>query len=214
MLSSLKFKASKPVRFSALALVFVFILFAKIYNANNPVNSVVKNEPLASQVGSLKNKASFVINTIKEIAPKDLYPVSVSFVIDGDTFSGAGKNRYRIAFIDAPEKKQMFGAEASEFLKKLIEGKEIQFKELYLDKYGRAVGHVYIDGVDIAEILVQFGYAWEQAEKYNASKEYALKLYSLESEARNNKSGLWALDDIQPPFEYRKENENAKIAIP
>lgn len=209
MFKLLKFEASKFTRLLVFALVFALIAFVKVYNQNDYQAQIPKgsHESLGAQFENIAAK-------FKEVAPKDLltkselkkYEVNVKRVIDGDTFIDTNDNRYRIAFIDAPEKKQAFGNEASVFLKALIEDQNIKIENLYKDKYGRVVAKAYFDNVDIAEVLVELGYAWNQATFYNAEKDYADKLEKLETSAKENKLGLWASDNIESPFEYRGSN--------
>lgn len=208
MFKLLKFEASKLTRLLVFALVFALIAFVKIYNQSAYQAQIPKgsHESLGTQFENIATK-------FKEVAPEDLlakstikkYEVNVKRVIDGDTFIDTNDNRYRIAFIDAPEKKQAFGNEASVFLKSLIEDQNIKIKNLYKDKYGRIVAKAYFDNVDIAHVLVEYGYAWNQANAYNADKDYAEKLDELENSAKLNKKGLWALSDNILPFEFRSK---------
>jgi endonuclease YncB( thermonuclease family) len=49
--------------------------------------------------------------------------------------------------------------------------------------------------------MIRTGHAWH-FKRYNQSKQLA----ELEIEAKNNKRGLWATDNPQAPWDYRKEN--------
>lgn len=55
-----------------------------------------------------------------------------------------------------------------------------------VDRYGRTVGRVYVDGTDVNAELVRQGYAWVYR-KYAEDP----KLYELEEEVRKAERGLW-----------------------
>lgn len=164
-----------------------------------PINRI-ESEPALAQIKT-------VINTAKEIfleLPEELNSIYVKRVVDGDTFIDGNNKRYRVAYIDAPESQQAFGDESYIFLKALLEKKELMVNELYLDKYDRTVAVVYLNNIDIAEILVEYGYAWNQASVYNAEQLYIEKMDLLETKAKQNNAGLWALENNVKPVEYRK----------
>jgi micrococcal nuclease len=60
----------------------------------------------------------------------------------------AGKEllRVRIAFCDAPEKRQAFGTRAKQAMSELAFGKEIELQKHAIDRYGRTVAQVFVDG--------------------------------------------------------------------
>ena len=59
--------------------------------------------------------------------------------------------QYKIRFhgIDAHEKLQAFGKAADKYLASLIAGREVTAKVQDVDQYGRTVGKVFVDGLDI-----------------------------------------------------------------
>jgi len=66
------------------------------------------------------------------------------------------------------------------------------------DRYGRVVGRVFVDGLDVNAEMVRQGHAW-------VYRQYAKdeSLFTLENEARAAMRGLWALseaDTITAPF--------------
>ncbi len=86
----------------------------------------------------------------------------VSEVIDGDTFKtssnwkwGDDKNgdTVRIANYNAPETTEWGGKTATQKLKDLIEGKEVELKNPVNMSYGRIVCDVILNGTDIKELL-------------------------------------------------------------
>lgn len=195
MFSFLKFNPSKTTKIISYILVIATLVFAKVFNYLDtlPASNSFENLVLNYSSDLLDEK------------PQVLHSVQVQRVVDGDTFIDSNNNSYRIAFIDAPEISQSFGVEASDFLKALIENQECLIENLSTDKYERTVAKVYLGGVDIAHVLVEYGYAWNQANAYNADKDYAEKLDELENSAKLNKKGLWALSDNILPFEFRSK---------
>jgi len=68
-----------------------------------------------------------------------------------------------------------------------------------VDRYGRIVGRVYVDGLDVNRELVARGMAWVYR-KYSNDPE----LLRLEAEAREKGLGLWADPNPVPPWEWRR----------
>ena len=126
-------------------------------------------------------------------------------VSDGDTITvldemDKGNFKIRLDKIDAPEKKQAFGSKAKQFLSALIFGKQVTVRYKAVDRYGRIVGVVYCDGVEINLVMVQNGYAWHYCH-YDKTPEYI----QAEKQARADKKGLWADPAPVNPYEFRKQ---------
>jgi len=124
---------------------------------------------------------------------------TVTRVVDGDTFKVQleTSQTVRIIGIDTPETVdprkpvQCFGKEASNKLKKLLEGEDVVLETNPAedtDKYDRLLRYVNLDGEDIGAQMIEEGYAYSykqyphpRLEEYNA----------LEKEAREENRGLW-----------------------
>ena len=128
-------------------------------------------------------------------------------VADGDTITVLKDKtpvKVRLNGIDAPEKKQAFGARAKQFTSKSAFGKVVTIRERGRDKYGRTVADVILPGGAVLNReLVKAGLAWHYV-KY-APRDEALR--ELEWEARLEKRGLWADKDPVPPWCYRKQQK-------
>ena len=127
-------------------------------------------------------------------------------VYDGDTITLLDKDmqQHRIRFygIDAPEKSQSFGKRSQENLANMIAGKMVNVDVQAEDRYGRSVGIVYLDDVDINKRQVADGYAW-------AYMQYGGEIYKNdELKAREKKLGMWTDPNIEMPSEYRKRQKN------
>ena len=105
--------------------------------------------------------------------------------------------KVRLYGIDAPEKKQPYGAAAKQYLADLVAGKTVQIEEHGKDRYKRVLGIAYLGGRDVNEILVLNGYAW-------AFTKYSKIYESQERQARNKGLGLWCDKNPIKPEIWRK----------
>ncbi len=123
-------------------------------------------------------------------------------IADGDTFTMLVNNeriRIRLHGIDCPEKNQDFFNVAKEFLSNYVFDKIVTVKEMDTDRYGRTIGMVVVDSVNVNEKLLEAGLAWHYTQ-YDKNPAWA----KLEREAKNKKLGLWSLPNPIPPWDYRK----------
>ena len=128
--------------------------------------------------------------------------VKVARVIDGDTIQVLSDGRqYTVRLIgaDTPETKhpakevQRFGQEASAFTKAALEGKTVQLEidrpGDTVDRYGRLLRYVYLDGQNFNARLIREGYA-HAIRGFRYSKR--AQFIRLEDEARRRGRGLWS----------------------
>lgn len=129
----------------------------------------------------------------------------VTGVADGDTLyvmvDGESKP-VRLAQIDAPEKAQPFGRKSEQSLRELVGKKTVQVTWSQSDRYGRLVGQVVADGVDVNAEQVRRGFAW-------VYRQYAhdRSLLELEAKAKASGSGLWADPHPIEPAEWRRTHK-------
>lgn len=134
-------------------------------------------------------------------------------ITDGDTLTiltGAKEQiKIRLAEIDTPESRQPYGSRSKESLSRLCFGKDVTVKVQTTDRYGRKVGRIYVDGLDVSAEMVKIGAAWVYR-KYAKDK----SLYKLEDDARRAKVGLWSLPETQrvPPWEWRKKSPRTGVS--
>tara|TARA_Y100000590_G_scaffold131347_1_gene150068 strand:- start:361 stop:1002 length:642 start_codon:yes stop_codon:yes gene_type:complete len=131
-------------------------------------------------------------------------------ISDGDTITiltNNKKTKIRLAEIDTPEKNQPYGKKAKKALSDFIFGKTIQVEIESIDRYGRTVGKILLNGLDINREMVKAGHAWVYVQ-YVKDK----TLFDLEENARENQLGLWALPESQriAPWEWRRGKRNMK----
>ena len=124
-------------------------------------------------------------------------------IADGDTLtlltSSNEQVKVRLAGIDTPERKQPFGNRAKQALSSLAFQKQALVEIETKDRYGRTVGVVFVDGLNVNHELVKQRIAWVYR-KYTSDK----RLYALESEAKQSKRGLWLQENPIPPWEWRR----------
>ena len=131
-------------------------------------------------------------------------------VADGDTITvlDQQKNTYKIRLqgIDAPEKKQAFGEKSKQSLHDLVQRKQVRIEYDKEDKYGRIVGKVTVDDVDVCLQQLVLGMAWHYKKYQNEQSVSDRALYSdTELKSKSLKLGLWTEDTPMPPWEFRKK---------
>lgn len=129
-------------------------------------------------------------------------------VADGDTItisnSNSQKVRVRLSGIDAPESKQIVGKQAAQYLTDIILGRTVTVEYEKLDRYGRVIGVVLLDGQDVNYQVIKAGFAWHYKKYQNEQTSEARKLYSEgEKAARIERVGIWANTAPTPPWVWR-----------
>ena len=122
-------------------------------------------------------------------------------VTDGDTIGVLkdGKEvKIRLDGIDCPESRQDFGSKAKRFTSDLVFGKIVEVYQKDIDKYGRTVARIIVDGKDVSLELVKAGLAWHYKEYSSDSV-----LANAEKVARNNEDGLWGMNNPIAPWNFR-----------
>jgi endonuclease YncB( thermonuclease family) len=123
-------------------------------------------------------------------------------VQDGDTLTCLDETnqqqKIRLAGIDAPEVGQDYGTAAREALASMVFGKTVDVVDEGRDRYGRWVGHVSVDGLDVNRQMVGTGSAWHYA-AYSTDQSLA----AVQAQAQSQRLGLWGQPNPIPPWEYR-----------
>lgn len=147
----------------------------------------------------------------RKVAPPTIITGKIVGVTDGDTVKVLDGNKVlttiRLLAIDAPEKKQAYCTKSKQALSEKIFGKQVRVEWKKLDKYGRTLGMIVLDGRTINLEMVQEGWAWHY-KHFDNSPEFA----EAERKARTAKLGLWA-DTQEPvaPWDFREaEKERRK----
>ena len=128
-------------------------------------------------------------------------PAMVTGVADGDMLYAnvdGHSIRIRLAQIDAPEKAQAFGRRSEQSLRELVGKKQVELAWKSLDRYGRPIAQVSVDGLDVNAEQVRRGFAWVFRRYSNDAA-----LIALEAQARSASVGLWADPHPVAPWEWR-----------
>lgn len=135
-------------------------------------------------------------------------------VFDGDSFlfqgPGGGKPlEIRLKDIDAPESCQPGGPESRDFLQAFVADKTVTVDTVGRDAYGRTLGVLTADGMNINQRMVAEGHAWSVRTKWNQGP-----LVSQEKMAQALKRGVHASPGAVLPWEFRKAKGPCEGAAP
>lgn len=120
---------------------------------------------------------------------------TVKIVIDGDTVRLKRGRRIRLVGIDCPEltRPSLFGGRrwkpdpwaiaAKDYLKSLLEDKEVELDFLGRDVYGRTLARVRFDGQDITIKLLEEGLGWAALWEWEHLR--------AQWQAQRNRKGIW-----------------------
>lgn len=144
-------------------------------------------------------------NVTQTISNDQRIPADFVRHVDGDTtvLKIDGKEqKVRFLLIDTPEtvnpktKVQPFGLEASKRTKELLStASEIMFeydKGDKTDRYGRALGYIFVDGTLLQKTLVSEGLARVAYVKEPNTK-YLAELEQAQEQAKNESLGIWSI---------------------
>lgn len=129
-------------------------------------------------------------------------------IADGDTITvldtARTQHKIRLAGIDAPEKGQPFGQVCKQSLSDMAYDRTVTVDWYKLDRFGRVIGKVLVDGRDVNLEQVKKGCAWHYKKYQNEQSPEDQASYSqAEDAAKSAKVGLWVEGGAMPPWEWR-----------
>lgn len=129
-------------------------------------------------------------------------------VADGDTITVLDdtntQHKIRLSGIDAPEKRQAFGNVSRQSLAHMVADQSVVVEWVKVDRYGRKVGKVLLDGLDCNLVQVKRGLAWHYKQYQREQSPTDQQSYAAaEDAARTAKLGLWREANSMPPWEFR-----------
>jgi len=141
-------------------------------------------------------KETSIQNTSNPTNPSNppIQKLTVVEVTDGDTLKLSSGKTFRLYGVNAPEAKEPFFEEAKAFSQNLVLNKEVSFEqeEKYKeDKFGRMLGYVFINGVNLNLELVRNGLARVVLYEKRAKIKYQDELLSAQKAAEEMKLGIW-----------------------
>ena len=96
--------------------------------------------------------------------PNEKFPTTIiKSCYDGDTCTTINGEKLRLACIDTPELKgekaePIAAKEARDFLNTLVMNKKVYIKRITKDRYERTVAELFINDLNIQEIIVKKGF--------------------------------------------------------
>ncbi len=143
--------------------------------------------------------------------PKEnnLFSGKVVGISDGDTIKVMRDGKaltIRLWGIDCPEKAQPFGTKAKEFTGDKFFGKTVDVEIKDIDRYGRSVGIVRLEGKSLNDELVKNGMAWW----YRKYAPQDTQLAGYELKARKERVGLWVDNDPVAPWNWRSDRKKKR----
>ena len=124
-------------------------------------------------------------------------------VVDGDTIRAEANGKaikIRLVEIDAPEMNQPFGAQSKKFLNSLLYEKDVTLIAQGEDRYGRVLGNLFSNELNVNMLMVKFGFAWVY-DKYAKNS----SLYEYQNQAKAKNLGLWQAKNPIAPWVWRKQ---------
>lgn len=118
----------------------------------------------------------------------------VKQIIDGDTFILSDGRKVRMLGIDTPERGDLYYDEATEELKRLLQGGKVKLTRdvSSTDKYGRLLRHAYVGDQWINAQMISGGFA--RMVTFQPDNMHVSEFQQLEREARENNRGIWGLE--------------------
>nr|WP_321468753.1 thermonuclease family protein [uncultured Desulfobulbus sp.] len=135
------------------------------------------------------------------------YEATAGKVLDGDSFHihhGRKIETIRLYGIDCPEYRQDGWRQAKKLTSRLIKNQYLEIHPLDVDRYGRTVALVYVQGRLLNAELVAQGWAWFYR-RYCHAQPVCRQLDGLERDARAHRKGLWAKTSPMPPWIWKRQ---------
>ncbi len=130
----------------------------------------------------------------------------VTRVTDGDTVwvalpAGTQPVKVRLDGIDAPERCQAWGAEATAALSQRVLNRAVTARLRAIDEYGRHIGRIFDDTEDVGQRLVEDGHAWSYRHRGNRGP-----YITQERMAQSLNRGLHANREAMQPRAFRQQH--------
>lgn len=127
----------------------------------------------------------------------------VTRVIDGDTLDvllSTGRIRVRLQGVDAPERDQPGGPQATQWLQQRVLDHDVLIEPVSQDRYERMVAILHLGDANLNHELLRSGHAWAYRRYLRAADRV---FCDIEFAARREQAGLWGLAGPRAPWEFR-----------
>jgi len=141
--------------------------------------------------------------------------MTVTEVIDGDTFYLGNGDKVRMLGINTPESGRPYAQEATDFLTNMILGKEVTLvndsKNGDSDTYGRLLSHVYVNDTFVNYEIIKAGYAFWYP--YTSGTDFDTEYEEAQTSASNNAVGLWTESSYNLTIDYIEYDPEGDEAV-
>lgn len=131
-------------------------------------------------------------------------------VIDGKTVVlsvPTGLVTVELQYIDVPESGQPLYTSMKDHLKTLVGGRSVELQTKGFSRE-KLTGKLVLNGVDVSQQMLRDGAAWHiEFSKSGQSKTEFASYAESETLAKLEKRGLWAVNDLEPAWEYRAKKK-------
>lgn len=162
----------------------------------------------------------------KRLSPPPTESWKVIRVADGDTITvarGNRKEKIRFCGIDAVEKQQKLGPQATNYLRSLINKGDgtVMVSPIEKDRYGRTVAELFVkprlethgyqseEEIFLNGEMVRAGYARHYS-RYSGKCSNREVIEKSEAIAKQNRVGVWSDPNAVAPWEFRKLQRQSK----
>ena len=176
---------NKPQKNKFVLIPLALLLSLSSFFAGTKYESQIKD--------AIDNQPVIQNNQILEF-PKE---AKVKRVIDGDTLELNNGQIVRLVGVNAPNNNEKYEELATEFTKKLVEGKTVtlEYDSYKSDRFGRMLAYVIIGNKNLAVELVKQGLARVTIYEKRKPLIYQEQLLQAQNQAKRNKLGLLSEDD-------------------
>lgn len=152
---------------------------------------------------------AIVLTLLAAAASAETLTGHVVGIADGDTLTLLDatntQHKIRLAGIDSPEKGQPFGQVCKKSLSDLAYDRVVEVESSKLDRYGRVIGKVLVNGQDVNLEQVRRGCGWHYKKYQNEQiLDDRLSYNAAEESAKSRRVGLWTDHEPVPPWDWRK----------
>ena len=175
--------------------------------------SPLAGEDLLFLIEMVETIHTVVIQEPEENVTQD-YNMTVTEVVDGDTFYLGNGDKVRMLGINTPESGRPYAQEATDFLTNMILGKEVTLvndsKNPDIDSYGRLLSHVYVNDSLINYEMIQEGFAFWYP--YTSGTDFDSVYEEAQVIASDNAVGLWTESSYNFTIDYIEYNPEGSEA--
>lgn len=135
-------------------------------------------------------------------------------VLDGRTvvleMPAGGKLTFELQYIEVPESEQQLHQTVREHLQQMVYGKQVEFLPRGFTET-KTMGQLFVGGVDVSQQMLRDGAAWHISPEISGQDEAQSDVYqNNEALAKTEKRGVWAIEKLQPAWEFRARKEEIR----